>query len=48
MTIVLHPSKIKLQNSDVLNKIGYQILNYEVTDSDGNIRTDTLNIDVEN
>jgi hypothetical protein len=32
-------SKIKLQNSDVLTKTGEQKLIYEVTDSDGNIKT---------
>lgn len=39
-------SKIKLKNTDVLNKIGTQTITYEVTDSDGNTNTKDLNIEV--
>lgn len=39
-------NKIKLLNSIDINKIGTQTLHYEVTDSDGNTRTDDLDIDI--
>lgn len=39
-------NKIKLKNSEVLTKLGKQTLIYEVTDSDGNTRTNELDIEV--
>jgi len=39
-------NKIKLKNNDVLTKIGKQTLNYEVIDSDGNIKNTYLNIEI--
>ena len=39
-------NKIKLKNIDVLTKIGKQTLNYEVTDSDGNIKNTDLDIEI--
>lgn len=39
-------SKIKLENSEVLKKIGDQTLTYEVTDSDGNTGSQDLNIEI--
>lgn len=39
-------SKIKLKNNDSLTKIGTQTLTYTVTDSDGNIVTSDLDIEI--
>lgn len=39
-------NKIKLKNGEVLTKLGKQTLIYEVTDSDGNTRTNELDIEV--
>lgn len=39
-------SKIKLKNPDVLTKIGEQTLTYNVTDSDGNIGSTDLKIEI--
>lgn len=39
-------SKVKLKNSEILTKLGEQTLIYEVTDSDGNIVTNELDIEV--
>lgn len=39
-------NKIKLKNNGILTKIGKQTLTYEVTDSDGNIKTTDLDIEI--
>lgn len=39
-------NKIKLKNIDVSTKIGKQTLNYEVIDSDGNIKNTDLDIEI--
>jgi len=39
-------SKIKLKNPEALTKIGEQTLNYEITDSDGNVDNTDLKIEI--